>query len=345
MTPDRSHFAVAFRSCRISVAAAATLIVASPALAGGEPDPLAQGTVAMATNSVQAGTPATPASPAAAATHEEEIVAWRAQRLERLTAPAGWLSLIGLYWLEEGDNTFGGAEGNSIRLPAASAPAQIGTLVRRGDQLRFTAASGIAVTRASSPGESLSGVEMIPDTRGEPTVLSHGSISFLVIERGGRLALRVRDSENPVRKSFRGLDSYPIDPQWRVEATFEAYDPPRQIPIPNVLGTVENSPSPGAAIFSVGGEILRLDAISEEGSDELFFVFGDRTNGRETYGGGRFLYAPLPGPDGRLILDFNRAYNPPCAFTAFATCPLPPRQNKLAVRIEAGEKKYGEERH
>jgi uncharacterized protein (DUF1684 family) len=163
-----------------------------------------------------------------------------------------------------------------------------------------------------------------------------------VIERGGRFALRVKDPESARRRSFRGLDWFPVRESYRVTARFVPYEPPKAIPIANVLGTVEPMPSPGYVVFSLNGREFHLDPVLEDpAAKELFFIFRDETAGKQTYPAGRFLYADLP-KDGRVVLDFNKAYSPPCAFTSFATCPLPPRQNRLDVRIEAGEKRPAE---
>jgi uncharacterized protein (DUF1684 family) len=165
----------------------------------------------------------------------------------------------------------------------------------------------------------------------------------VVIKRGDRLGVRVKDKQSPALAGFHGLDNYPVEPSWRVEARFEPYSPPKEVPIPNVLGQVTPSPSPGAVVFDWQGKTYRLDALGsvEEG---LSLIFADQTNGKETYGAGRFLETGPP-KDGKVVVDFNRAYNPPCAFTAFATCPLPPAQNRLALRVEAGEKKYAGAAH
>src|SRR5262249_8004586 len=179
------------------------------------------------------------------------------------------------------------------------------------------------------------------DAEGEPTVLEHGRIRFYVIRRGTRLGVRVKDTGSAALAAFHGIDSYPIDFHWRFDAHFDAYDPPKTIPVPNILGTVDSARSPGAVVVTLGGRDCRIDAVKESGTDELFLIFGDQTNGEETYGGGRFLYAAPPDKNGRVVLDFNKAYNPPCVFTPYATCPLPPAGNRLPVRIEAGEKKYG----
>jgi len=271
------------------------------------------------------------------AAHRAEIEKWRAQRVERLRSEDGWLSLVGLFWLEEGDNLVGTAAANRVVLPSGRAPATLGTIRLSGKEARLEVAAGVLVTHEGKPVRSLL---LRSDEEGDPMIVRHGTLSFYLIRRGDRLGVRVKDSGSPVRASFRGIQSYPIRAAWRLDARFEPYEPKKAIPVPNILGTVANEPSPGAVVFEVAGKAWRLDAVEERGSDELFLIFGDATNGKETYGAGRFLYAPRPGKDGRVVVDFNKAYNPPCAFTPYATCPLPPRQNRLSVRIEAGEKSY-----
>jgi uncharacterized protein (DUF1684 family) len=193
----------------------------------------------------------------------------------------------------------------------------------------------------TSEGRPVTTLALRSDAEGAPTVVRSGRISFFVIKRGERLGVRVKDSANPTLRDFHGIDSYTIDPRWRFEARWEPYRPPKTISVPNILGSIDEEKSPGAVVFEVGGRPYRLDAVQEAGSDDLFLIFGDQTNGEETYGGGRFLYASPPDKEGRVVVDFNKAYNPPCVFTPYATCPLPPRQNRLALRVEAGEKKYG----
>jgi uncharacterized protein (DUF1684 family) len=177
---------------------------------------------------------------------------------------------------------------------------------------------------------------------GGPDLLGLGRLSIKVIARGQRLGLRVIDPESETRRGFHGIDSFPIDPRLRFAARFTPHEPPREIDIPTVIGTVETGLSPGYVEFDLDGRTHRLEPVVQDVDDpEWFFIFRDETSGEETYGSGRFLYAPAPA-DGVVDLDFNRSYNPPCAFTPYATCPLPPRENWLDVRIEAGEKRYGD---
>jgi len=271
--------------------------------------------------------------------YRAEIEKWRADRVRRLTAEDGWLSVVGLSWLEEGDNSVGSAPSARVALPSGRTPARLGAIRLARGSASFTAAPGVSVTHGGKPVRTIA---LASDADGEPTILQHGTVSFYAIRRGDRLGIRVKDSAAPARREFQGIDGYAIDPKWRVAARFEPYNPKKSIPIPNILGNVTQEPSPGAVVFSIGGREYRLDAVEEEGEEDLFLIFGDRTNGTATYGAGRFLYAPRPGPDGKTFVDFNKAYNPPCAFTAYATCPLPPPQNRLPVAVTAGEKRYGE---
>jgi hypothetical protein len=256
----------------------------------------------------------------------------------RLTGPDGWLAVVGLWWLEEGDNTVGSDPSSDVILPAGTAPARAGIIRVSGGRATFEAAPGSGITHQ---GAEASSIDLHDDEEGEPTVLELGSLRFHPIRRVDRLAVRVRDTESPARRTFRGIDSYPIDRRWRFEAGFDTYDPPRISKVPTVLGALETYPTPGALTFEVGAAAHRLDAFLEPGETDLFVVFGDLTNGVETHGGGRYLYTAPPDERGTVVLDFNKAYNPPCVFTAHATCALPLPQNRLDLRVEAGEKRYG----
>jgi uncharacterized protein len=253
----------------------------------------------------------------------QAIEKWRAERERKLRADDGWLAVAGLFWLREGDQRLGTAAGNPIVLPAGSAPAQAGTLTLRDRRITFRPAEG---------GEPR---ELQPDSDDAVTV---GRLRLSVIERSSRLGLRVRDPESARRRSFEGLRWYPVDESYRVTGRFVPAPARRTIGIPNVLGDVIEMPTPGHVEFTLRGQALRLDPVLEDDAPELFFIFRDATAGKQTYPGGRFLYADPPR-DGRVTLDFNKAYSPPCAFTDFATCPLPPPQNRLKLAVEAGEKR------
>ena len=275
----------------------------------------------------------------AAAPDAEDVVAaterWRAQRLARLTSEDGWLTVVGLTWVAEGSARVGSAPDAQVRLPA-DAPAQVGVLHVEFGKARFVPAPGVAVTLGGKP--FAGGTVRHDQEEGGPDVLQVGSVRFHTIERQGRMGVRVKDSEAPARKAFKGVPAYPADARWRVEGRWEELVPPRTMRIPNVLGSFEDMKAPGVVVFQRDGKEYRLTPVLEPGTDKLFFIFADATNRDTTYNLGRFLSADLP-KDGKVVLDFNLAYSPPCAFTRFATCPLPPRNNKLALRVEAGEKR------
>jgi uncharacterized protein len=273
----------------------------------------------------------------ALAAERTDVEAWRAERVKRLISNTGWLTLVGLFWLKEGENTFGRAPSNALNLDHAALPDTAGSFVLSAHHVRFLARPGSAVMQ---DGHTVTALELTSDAQGEPTVLERGPLRFFIIERAGRLGVRVRDLENPRRLQFRGLSYFPVASDWVCHARFEAYQPARRLRIMNILGMEDEAESPGAIVFSRNGREWRLDAVLESPGDrELFIMFADDTSGRETYGAGRFLYIPLPEAGGALV-DFNKAFNPPCALNDFATCPLPPPQNRLRLRIDAGEKTY-----
>ena len=270
--------------------------------------------------------------------YQAEIERWRTQRVERLKRDDGWLTLVGLSWLKPGDNPVGSGRANRVVLPAGKAPERAGSLVLSGGTVtaRLEPGSGFI-----ADGQAVTTVALKPDAAPDgPTILRRGSVSFYVIVRGKRVGVRVKDSESEARRGFRGIENYAVDPRWRITARLDAYRPPREIAVPNVLGDVTQEPSPGVLVFEVGGREYRLEPVLEEGEKDYFVIFGDQTNGHETYGGGRFLYVSPPDEKNRTVIDFNKAYNPPCVFSPYATCPLPPPQNKLPLRVEAGEKEY-----
>lgn len=271
----------------------------------------------------------------------DSVNVWHQQRIERLKKPDGWLSLIGLYRLMSGENTFGSDSGNAIVFPP-KAPKSIGKFLVDGDEIRVHIKPGIQVL---SQQKTVTELQLQSDVENSPTLLTLNSLSWYVIKRGESYLVRLKDSESPLIRNFRGIERYPVDPRWRVKARFIPYQPSKKIPVPNVLGTVFMESSPGALIFKIKGKEFRLDPIAEAGAERYFVIFGDQTNGFETYGAGRFLYIDKPGTDEVTFIDFNKSYNPPCAFTPYATCPLPPSQNKLPVKITAGEKKYAGGHH
>lgn len=266
------------------------------------------------------------------------IQEWQASRAARLTADDGWLTVAGLYWLEPGLNRMGSAMDNDIRLPASSSPGRAGSFLLEGGQVSVESLPGVPLLHGGQPVERMT---VRSDQDGATDTLALGDLRLIVIRRSKGLAVRVRDLAAPARRDFAGIECYPIDPSWRVEARWVPYDPPRPIEIPNIVGTIDTMMSPGRAEFAREGRRFSLEPVMEAGETELFYIFKDSTSGEETYPPGRFLYSPAPA-GGTVLLDFNRAYNPPCAFTAFATCPLPPPQNVLTLGVRAGEKMYRE---
>jgi uncharacterized protein len=279
--------------------------------------------------------------------YTSELQKWQQDRLAGLTKEDGWLTLIGLFWLNEGENKFGSDPKSAVVLPKDKAPANAGILRREGDSVYLTPTiPGVSVVSPKGEPEKEAGklptqFKLKNDNEdGGPSVVKLGSLLMTVIKRGDRIGFRVKDTESRTRREFKGLEYYPIDPKWRVEARFEPYQPPKMIPITNVLSMTDNETSPGALAFEVDGKTYRIDPILEQGETDWFIMIADETTGKETYGAGRYLYVTPADSSGKVVIDFNKAYSPPCAFTNFATCPLPPRQNHLPFRIDAGEKKY-----
>lgn len=258
---------------------------------------------------------------------------WQAERLDRLTQPYGWLSLVGLHFLKPGINTIGSAPGNTIQL--GYGPAQIGAIDMKDGVYVLSATPEIGVL---VDGKNAGQVNLSDDSAGPASLIQVGGQKMWVVIRG-EPALRVRNPDATTRLGFRGLDSFDFDPSWLINARYEAYSPPRTIETITVIGTVERNDNPGRIHFERNGQAFSLEAIREAGGDALFFIVADQTNASDTYGAGRFIYSALP-TDGRVQVDFNRLYNPPCAFTEFSTCPLPPAGNRMRTRIEAGEKRY-----
>jgi uncharacterized protein (DUF1684 family) len=274
------------------------------------------------------------AAPSVDAAYAAEIAAFRAEREGRLRAPDGWLTLAGLHWLEPGESSFGSAEDNAVVLPPAGVPARAGTFVLQDGKVTLRPVAGAVLLDGEPAAERL----LRDDTaEGGPDVLQVGRLRLHVIRREERIGLRIKDPEHPRLASFQGLDYFPLDPSYRVEARLEPYEKPRDLTIATVLGTTSKAQAPGLVKFTLHGQEHALVALAEPGATELWFIFKDATSGKESYGF-RYLYAPFTGQ--RVDLDFNRSYNPPCAFSPHATCPLPPPENGLAVRIAAGERAY-----
>lgn len=265
-----------------------------------------------------------------------EIKAWHSKRIENLKKETGWLNLVGLYWLKEGDNKIGSDKNNDIIFPE-NAPPILGIITLKDSTVTIDPASDVEIR---NEGKKIGKLELVNDMKGKATMLSCGSLRWNIIKRGEKYGIRLRDLEASLLKSFSGIETYPINSDWKIEARIEKYTPPKNMIIPNVLGTMDTVLAPGAIVFIVDGQEHRLDV--QDAGESYFIVFADQTSGIETYGAGRFLSVEKPKDGSKLFIDFNKAYNPPCTFTKYATCPLPPKQNHLKLEITAGEKKYGE---
>jgi uncharacterized protein (DUF1684 family) len=277
---------------------------------------------------------------------QNEIGAWRAQRATNLQAPEGWLSLIGLDWLREGDNSFGSGSDNRIQI-SAKTPGHVGVIHLEKGALRLLPPSGGFPKEFLVDGHPAQEQALLPDDAEAASKLTIGTITIIVIHRDDRYGLRIKDPQAPTRVGFHGLKWYPPNAAYRVRARWIPYNPPKVLDIPTVLGTTSHLPAPGAAEFTIDGQTVRLEPVLEDPkSPDLFFIMRDATSKTTTYGAGRFLYTELPDhgveKPGEVWLDFNRLVNPPCAFTPYATCPLPPVQNRLPIAIPAGEQRYHE---
>jgi uncharacterized protein (DUF1684 family) len=273
-------------------------------------------------------------------------MAFRAERVRVMTEPTGWLSLVGLDWLQAGENSVGTADGSRVRLSTSGAGAGAGrlaTLVLADGKVSLQAPEGGFPAQLREDGGAPHDGPLAADDH--PTTLTAGTLSMTVIERGDRRAVRTKDSKAPTLTGFHGLRWYAPDPKYVVTATWTPYQPAHLLRIPTVVGTTEEMPSPGVAEFTIDGQKLRLEPVLEEpGAKELFFILRDRTGRTMTDGAARFLYTGFPdhglGQPGKLTLDLNHVRNPPCAYTPYATCPLPPPTNRLDVALPVGEQRY-----
>ncbi len=264
----------------------------------------------------------------------KEITNWHEERIMNLKKENGWLNLAGLFWLKEGENTFGADSRNIILFPEGKSAHFLGKFVLSKSEITLIPDKNSEIYSEnqliSSP------IKLYPSEKN--IILKHQNLRWFIIKRGEKFAVRLRDLESPFLKEFHGIEQFPIDEQWKVKAKFTASEG-KKIPILDITGQTSLQQSPGSLAFELNGKSFTLDALSE--GESLFIIFADQTNKQETYGAGRFLYASLPDKDGFVELDFNKSFNPPCAFTPYATCPLPPKQNYLSIRVTAGEKNYG----
>lgn len=282
---------------------------------------------------VGCGAPEKPAIDQAA--YLNEIEAWHTKRLEDLKDTSGWLNLAGIYWLREGINTFGSSEKNQVIFPPGTIAGEAGYFLVKNGIVKMEVKPEVAVTAGGLPVTSL---EIFHPDSANVVTAAHGTLRWFVIKRDNQLGIRLRDLTSKAVQEFKGIERYPVNTEWRVTAAFKATDG-KTIDITNVLGQTVPQESPGILEFEIEGNPYSIEAL-DGGKEELFLIFGDATNGKDTYSAGRYLYVKRPDAEGKVIIDFNKSYNPPCAFTPFATCPLPPRQNVLLLAVEAGEKNY-----
>ena len=263
--------------------------------------------------------------------HRAQVEAWRAARDARLRSPDGWLTLVGLCWLTPGENHVGAHPSNQVVLHGHEIPPRVGSMWLQEGRVRFVPHEGVDLPEAM----------LEDDLEGNPTVLKLGTLRFHVIKRGERIGVRVRDASAPALAAFAGVDQFPIDPSWRVTARLEAAPPETLIEIVDITGAHSRDATPGTVAFERDGATWRIAALPGDENDGcVWLIFCDATNETDTYPGGRFLYTEPVAADGTVIVDFNLAYNPPCVFSSYATCPLPPPQNRLALRIDAGERNW-----
>jgi uncharacterized protein (DUF1684 family) len=274
--------------------------------------------------------------------HQKDVDTWYAKRLEDLTSHEGWLNLVGLYWLNDGINSFGSDENNDIVFPTGKIAGKAGYFMVKGNMVTLNTTKDAGITIYGQPVDN-DVVVFHPDSARamkqlHGPITRHGSLEWYIIRRDDRMGIRLRDLESDAVKSFTGIERYPVDYSWRVKATFEPATPGTTIDITNVLGQTTAQELAGTYVFELNGKHHRLSATGT--GKKLFVVFSDSTNGEETYPAGKFIYIDPPDSTGVAFIDFNKSYNPPCAFTDFATCPLPPKENILAAAIRAGEKNY-----
>ena len=267
--------------------------------------------------------------------YNDEMNEWYQRRIHALKAPNGWLNLAGLFWLKEGNNSFGSDTSNDVSYNSSSLPPKAGNFILNKGIVKWKGYKGFKV-RINN--ELKSNAILFKDDSHNSPVVSLGSLRWSIIKRDSLYGVRLRDLEHPALTQFKELNYFPIDTTWRIQARFEAKEKD-SVRITNMIGQTSNLKSPGRLHFTITGVAYSLDAL-ENTDDDLFIIFGDVTNGIDTYASGRYIYIPKADNTGNVVIDFNKSINPPCVFTTFATCPMPPRQNQLPLRVEAGEKMY-----
>ena len=276
-------------------------------------------------------------SPQEEANYLSEIEEWHHNRITSLRSEEGWLNLAGLYWLSPGMNTFGTSASVDIQFPQGSVPAIAGyfNLESKRVTLQLKNNSGVTVN-----GETVQRAEVFNSGSTKKIIMASGNYRWTIIKREDKYGIRLRNLQHPRLETFHGIERFPVDLRYRLTARFQVTDTLRYLPITNVLGQTTNQLSPGTLVFEWEGKTYTLDVIDEGNEGDYFIIMADKTSGKSTYAAGRFLYVSRPDAKGEVIVDFNKAYNPPCVFSPFATCPLPPKQNHLEFAVEAGEKDF-----
>ncbi len=269
-----------------------------------------------------------------ASEHQEMVDTWHNERVESIQERDGWMKLAGLYWLDEGENTFGTADKNDVRFPEGTVPEQAGYFMVEGSEVSIHLNEDLDIKLEDGSALDSSTI-FTPD---EAKRLVYDRLLWTVIQREDKIGIRLFDEESPYYTSFTGFDRYPVDLKWRVEAEFVPHEDRSSIAVTNILGQTVEDDSPGKLVFEIDGEEYSLDVLDAD--DSFFIPFGDETNRGETYGSGRYIYTDTPDDDGKVIIDFNKSYNPPCAYNPYTTCQLPPDQNRLSIAVTAGEKDY-----
>jgi uncharacterized protein (DUF1684 family) len=279
-----------------------------------------------------------PGDSATSARYVEEIEEWKAYRIKRLTSKSGYLSLTGLFWIEDGSHSFGSALSNDLVFPGEGIPPRMGVIDLASGVATITAEAGVEI---AYEGEPVTRMRLRPDSHEDgATKLTWDRLTWWLVKRGDRFGIRLSDPQAPALKHFKGVERYSTSEDWRVVGRFEPYKPMKTLEIVDVNGIVSRELCPGALVFEWKGTEYRLEGVPSGSMESYFVVFGDATNGHETYGAGRFLYVDASDENGRVIIDFNKAYTPWCAYTDFTTCQLPPKQNRLPIEVTAGEKDY-----
>jgi len=267
----------------------------------------------------------------------DDVETWHNNRIESLRQNDSWLTLAGFYWLDEGRNSFGSESSNDLVFEYDEAPERFGWFIVDGDEVKVELESEAVVTVNRQP---IKDMVIYNERMDEPVLMEWENLSWSIIKRGGQYAIRLRDHDHPHLAEFDGIDRFPLSPEWHVRAEFIPFDPPVTITVPNYIGEPAREEILGVLEFEISGDIHRLYPVADNLDERFFLIFADETNGDQTYSAGRFLYTDPPDQNNTVYIDFNKAYNPPCVFSPYATCPLPPPENRLPIAVTAGELDY-----